>query len=406
MIYYLGFMEIQASDLLCFDVVSVAEKEELTFIKKCLDDLAAVKPLAWQELSAKLLRKAWKIAPDQEFQRLCDWGVIDEKVDEEIDEMIRLHSWLATKVKMVSAKVMIGRALEMQRLYKDTHRVFLHAQSSQWLVIADLIKECMKIYFPKKDLHQFKCLRIPQEVAPNKSILAYKTTYTHDSDLKTREDLISADGYFYNASTAESSFYFMWHNYNIMESCSHIALSTIQKFCPSLSFVKQEAFAKKIVEQVEDDRSQLGNLFICCIPKEESEKVQYRSHPYGRVCTCHNSEDSDSILDSLQKGQLDFAALCSNYNTPQFRLFTPELRKENGVKIYLIPSDPMYRKAVKGRIRVVVQEFAEASSAQEKLNRIGFIYRLTVLSLAITACALGMFGLSSRSSRASVMSLG
>lgn len=379
-------MELYSLDSVRFDLDLSVEKERLSLVREKLDGIARHKPLGWQEQSAKLLRKIWNASPEEELSRLRDWGVIDESTETRLDRLVSSYVMTSSSLslKQISAKVMVGRALEIQRIYGDTHRVFLHAQSSKWLVIPDLIKECMKVYYPEKDLHQFKCLRIPKNTAPEEGISKYKTSSTCDQDLKTRDEIISADGYFYNSSQAESSFYFVWNNSNIMSAFSPVALSLIQKFCPSLSDSKRREFAEKFVRQVGDDSSELGNLFVFCIPKEESEKIQYRAHPFGVVCDCHQSQDSDAILDQLQKGSLNQEIACKGYHSePQFRLFTPELRKENGVKIYLIPSNPAYRKTLKGRVRALVQELV---TVQEEGVKRSFIRRVVT-----TAYGLGMY---------------
>ncbi len=94
-----------------------------------------------------------------------------------------------------------------------------------------------------------------------------------------------------------------------------------------------------------------------CIPKEKSKEIQYRSHPYGQGCHCHDEIDETSILDKLQLGILDSETKCtSDLIIPQYRIFTPKLTQANGVKIHLIPSNETFRKTVKEKIQNLVQE--------------------------------------------------
>lgn len=322
-----------------------------SLVKEQLHNLRIDQPIGWQEQSVKLIRKTWVDSPDQELQRLREWGVLDKTREQLLANMTNSQYCTSScSSKKQSAKAMVGRALELQSLYTGTHNVFLHAQSSKWILISDLIKECMKAAYPEKNLHQFKCLRIPSEKWVSADISQYKNKSTHDHDLKTREDLISADGYFYNTAAGESAFYFMWHNSNIMNSSHSIALSIIQIFFPRLTDVEQKEFAQRIIKVSSDASAELGNLFIFCLPKEQSEKIQYRAHPFGRVCACY--KEDKLILDVLQKGhKVTCGALI-----PQFRIFTPALRREDGVKSYLISPNRSQRQLLKQKIREIVCE--------------------------------------------------
>ncbi len=64
---------------------------------------------------------------------------------------------------------------------------------------------------------------------------------------------------------------------------------------------------------------------------------------------------SDQLLDRLQNGDL---AKCKNGSTPQYRIYTPELHKQEGVKSFLISPDVKYRKEQKQSIKSIVQEMA------------------------------------------------
>lgn len=329
----------------------------LALLKEELNALAQNKPIGWQEKSAKLLRKARQGPGTLELQRLLDWGVIDQSIERRLERMVHGYydSGSEDLLKRLSSKAMIGRALEMQKLYKDTHWVFIHAQSSPWIVIGDLIKESIKCCHPEKNLHQFKYLRMPKDESVAGDISIYKQSSTYDHDTQTRQDLISADGYLYNTTHAESAFSFMNRNTNMTPADSAVALSIIQRFYPSLNPIQQQEFAERIITPIRKPRLAIANLFVLCIPKDKSAKIEYRSHPFGKICDCHPLIASDQLLDRLQNGDL---AKCKNGSTPQYRIYTPELHKQEGVKSFLISPDVKYRKEQKQSIKSIVQEMA------------------------------------------------
>ena len=333
----------------------------LTLLKEQMDALTQNKPIGWQEQSAILLDKARQESPTLELQRLRDWGIIEENIDARLESMEA--RFLSPGLARVSAKAMIGRLLEIQRLYGDTPWVSIHAQSAESTVIPDLITALIKRSSAAKDLHPVKYLRMPQNKGEAPDIEIYKQSSTDDHDLKTREDLISADIYPYNITPGESAFYFMSANRSVMRACSDIALPIIKKFYPSLSLLQQTGFAKRIVRPINRIGPDLGNLFVFCIPKENSAKVLYRAHPFGKPCDCHPSQETHRILDQLQKGKLDQSTLCRNGHLPQLRLFAPELTK-NGVKTFLFSPDLKYRREQEKHVQEIIQEMASIEKVQ------------------------------------------
>ena len=277
----------------------------------------------------------------------------------------------------IQSVAMIARALEIKEIYKQSFHVFLHAQNSGLLVIPDLIKEFIKAIDPQNCPHQFKFLRIPKE-EPLWDITEYSEAENVDDCVNpAREDLLSVDGYFLHKENWESSIFFMKKNTNIMHSNLFLLESVISHFCPDLEMEKIQQFALRVSDITAQDNSKIGNLFLLCIPKEVSPKVQYRAHPFGNPCDCHSKEEDLDILEVLQNDQLSSEAICYgmdlprncnfqdesyDFEIPQYRLFTPELKPENGVKIYFIPSNKEYRDMVKMQIKTIVQEILSLKS--------------------------------------------
>ncbi len=335
-------------------------EEDVDLLRLRLNCLATEQDEGWQEKSIALIRRARFEDSDCELRRLRALGVINPEIEGKQEKAIS-GVWSVTSDTMrLKVKVMMGRCLEIQNIYKRTHDVFIHAQSSKWLVCPDLIKELMKVHHPSQDFHQFKFLRMPG-LSRNWDISHYsQDENVRDNEAIPREDLISADGYFYNSKGYESALHFMCQNSNISSSSLIVSVvkNAIQSFYPSLNSESfdLDGYATRVAAQTEEDCSSIGNLFVLCIPKEKSSSIQYRAHPFGEPCKCHEGEEGASILNLLQEGVLNEETKCSYYTIPQFRIFTPELKKENGVKIYLIPSEKTYRKALKERVRNIVQE--------------------------------------------------
>jgi hypothetical protein len=317
----------------------------------------------------KRIRKSRFADPDQELSRLRARGIVTKEIETKMRYAVRYFSH-GDKMK-----ALLGDILEIQNLYGSTHHVLVHAQSSNWLVYPDLVKELMKLNHPEKDLHQFKFLRMPQS-GGWKGIERYSKANSVN-DHESRAELISCDGYFFNNQGAESALDFLSSNYNInimdgSESIQKLAGEAIRSFYPKIGKSDLESFSKKITESAK--KANLGNLFVFCIPKEKSAEVQYRSHPFGQPCQCHKKKDDAEILDQLQEGNLNDQTRCSGYYNPQFRIYTPALKKENGVKVYLLASDQKQRKEEKLQVRSLAQQLHENQAKRKDLTSLfGFV---------------------------------
>jgi hypothetical protein len=184
----------------------------------------------------------------------------------------------------------------------------------------------------------------------------------NDSQPTTKEKLLSVDGYFFNNWEYESSLYFLLNNENITngDDLIHGISKKIFEHFEGGLFKKYDAKAEGVLAARFPEGALCGNLFVICLPKEKSETMQYRSHPYGKPCMCHFNHQA--ILEQAQNNQMPESSLCHLIvkgkpvvKVPQYRLYTPALRPEDGVKSYLLtPFSKMERKKVKGKIQAVV----------------------------------------------------
>lgn len=306
----------------------------------------------------KQIRKQYLEEPTLELERLRNAEILNWDKEVFLDEAILpLTSNFNKKTEL---KIMIGRALEVQKIYQETHHVFIHAQASRGIIFPSLVKEFMKSQHRDQDFDGFEFLRLPNS-STTPSITAYSNAFNvFDHEEKTRDDLISADAYFYHNESYESSLHFLSLNKNIMGIASPLIAKAIRYFHPNLSEKSRGIFARRIVSETDEDPSHIGNLFVFCIPKEKSGEIQYRAHPFGKACHCHKENDSTEILEKLQAGILDEETMCNdlwNWNAcPQFRLFTPALTQENGVNVHLLPSNQSYQEKVEQKVHDIVLE--------------------------------------------------
>lgn len=326
-----------------------------------IEGLKLSKEEGWQEKAAKLIHKSRLDVPDLELKRLRSFHILDLNSESEIDKAIKGLGHYQ-EAKRNELKIMVARAMEIQKIYSETHHVFIHAQSTSWLLFPDLVKEFMKANHPEQDVHQFKFLRMPNLTRPY-DIQRYTNKWSvFDHETQAREDLISADAYFYNNRSYESALDFMSRNRNILGGPSISCLrEVIRFFHPELSLEEADSYAKDLIEHQKKVTSKVGNLFVICIPKEKSEQIQYRAHPFGTPCHCDSKMSSIEILESLQKGSLNTSIECEEGASPQYRIFTPALKKEDGVKVYLLTNDRISRKKSKEKVRNVVKQVLEES---------------------------------------------
>jgi hypothetical protein len=331
-------------------IQGISAQERGFQLKREIEAFKKSKVEGWEELVMKRVRKSRFEDPEQELARLRSEGILSLDVEAKVDRAVQnFHS-------KDTMKSMLGQALEIQSIYGSSNHVFTHAQCSKW-PFADLVKEIMKVKYPEKDLHHFKFLRLPG-AERNYGIERYSEAIVVD-DHSWRKDLISVDGYFFNNHSCESALDFLSVNRNIMDdkdkikNCSEEALKF---FYPSIKKTDLKKYATQFSEMKKT--ASLGNLFVFCLPKKISSQIQYRSHSIGTPCTCHSKKNRASILNQLQQGKLHRQTGCftGNSRPPQFRLFTPALTKENGVKVFLLSPDKQKRKQEKLEIRSLVQE--------------------------------------------------
>lgn len=387
-------------------------------LKDQIEELRKSKAAGWQEKAIDLIRKSRFDNPNTELVRLTDVGTLTPVRNKQLDLSLSMVNSLATADVRQQSKMLMAQAMEIKDLYKETHDVFIHAQKTNMVVLIYLIKELVKKFHPTVKARNFQFLRNPKERLPKApapvaapaaaaaaapapvvadsmwtkifkiagqilhckygkpakkaadkpSVQEYVNSmwWVNDDNMDVRDKLLSVDGYFYNYATAESSLYFLVCNQNILgDKIQDFCKGVIKDFCPKLS---ESALKKYSAEAANAFHTMYtsGNLFAIALPKDKSEKMQYRAHPFGPPCKCHNAKESRHILDSLQNENLGSPEKCKSILlpvVPQFRIYTPLLTPESGSKIFLLtPLAKAERKAVKGKIRQIVNNLHALSA--------------------------------------------
>lgn len=335
----------------------------------------------WQKEAMTLVRQSRYDDPWAELQRLRATKVLTDDVSIKLDRSINKVDSNLSKEKSDRIKLTMAQAQEIKSIYRSTHHVFIHAQASNWLGLTYLVKELHRAFEPSANIKHFKFLRPPLKLAkPGIASSLWKTFrntffekenitnvqeyinskwFVMDSDGETREHLLSADAYFFNAQRYESSLFFLVNNSNILgkpDTIKFFYKQIINYYRPHLSKQKIGRLVDKVFNAVRSEESLCGNLFVICVPKEKSQKIQYRAHPFGSVCNCHPAAESRDILEKLQNDSFDYSTKCESLPIPQYRIYTPLLKPETSPIYLLTPYTKACRKAMKAQIRNVVKE--------------------------------------------------
>ncbi len=355
----------------------------------------------WQEEAIALIRKNRQNNPFDELVRLRAMGVLDSKTEAQLD---RAQDKVCIEIgtnyssdKRAHIKVLYAQAMEIKQIYQGSCDVFIHAQASPWIVVPYLVKELWKNNLkPGESLKQFKPLRAPCATAtpgmveatcqmaswipvvgryfPTEGVAKFRDRpfqilTVWDSDSQVREELISADAYFCNHSRFESALHFLTNNVNILSdefTIRNVAQEAITHYYPTLTERQKSNYSKQVVNTLKGRFFPCGNLFVICIPKDAKE-IQYRAHPFGKGCDCHDLSKEREILNKLQKGILDDSTKCRYINcpVPQYRLYAPTLMQPDSSRkiFHLTPLSHESRKGLKSRFKEIAGRIMAAAAS-------------------------------------------
>lgn len=351
---------------------------------------------------------------NRELERLRSQDVLTPEREARITEILdRLETQkisIFPQKNQEEVKVAIARALEIKQLYQESHYVFTHAQRSDWLPTIYLIKELERAFNPSRNLKFFKFFRSPEiysdlditvdkcvkvmdavhqfnamnvseqsqlltscdlpDSVDRKNTAFWRNLFANIDDHFLREWLLSVDAFLLNGTEEESCMYFLACNGSVFNSQQPNAVRMVNETILKRNLISEGAsqHISKLLEKLNQMGEELkgarhGNLFVICIPKEKARDLQYRAHPYGEVCHCHETGAID-LLEELQKDRLTPRTLCNDGSVPQYRLAIPQITPEVGVKVFLItPLTKSDRKKLKEQVAAIAHEVKQLAAS-------------------------------------------
>ncbi len=325
------------------------------------------------------IKNNWREEKEDALSRLKNENIITPQIELLIDKAMQHIDFLKKSYaeKNTNSKevlTLINRTIEIKKIYENSHYIFTHANSSTYYASSCLIKQLMKAFFPERKIHSFHFLRPPMQTHAIDEIEVYKNLLSNASSNSSINDhigeisinLLSVDGYLFNATLGESAINFLSRNYSVLSNRSklgfqNIFLTSLMSFAPKIPEETWTPIVDKMVEISKKIKNACGNLFIICIPKkmidDPSQQIIYRSHPYGKPCDCHPFDRDLDVLQRLQNYQLSKETACNDGTIPQYRLLAASMIPEKGVHTFcLTPFDKSTKKQIKKEIAEIAKE--------------------------------------------------
>lgn len=286
---------------------------------------------SWQDAAMKLIRQTRYEDPYQERMRL--WGA--EIFNKETEIKAERALWCGS-TNLPKEMAMLGQALEIQKLFKDTHYAFTHGQQREFYLATIIYKEAARQHgILAKHFKPFRSLTTPSVCY---SIETYSQNKEMDDSIPSaKRDLLSVSGNLFCKTFAESALHYFLNNKNC-DSPRRILSS----------FVVNPKIASGLLKLIRNAEESPGILYVILVPKRNLRTTVYPSHAFGKRC-CQPPDKMETILEEAQKGNpvLD----CVRNQGSQYRIFLPNLTVESGCRSYAItPFKKIERKAIKSEV--------------------------------------------------------
>lgn len=210
------------------------------------------------------------------------------------------------------------RGVEVLKALSDTHYCFFHGQSTEAYVLTRVITEVVEQRNPELKGKYRKFFRLPEGVANHaKTVDAFFTkypklnsTYGATDDYMLKKELLSVNAYPLCNYVAESAWYFVLKNYNVLRK---------DEFIPLFKQLFKNGDAKSYNKICVDAKTPLGILQVIAIPKKyasDNSGFVYSSSIGGRP----TKEPLESLINQQEfyKEGLDQESL----NDHQHRILT------------------------------------------------------------------------------------
>ena len=262
-------------------------------------------------------------------------------------------------------EIILGRTLEIKRLYRESHYIFTHAQAHQWAIVAEVMSQLLQKIKPTFDKDLFSFLRMPSDKKTSTTEFLRAHLNIHDHIL--RKELLSCDAYLWRYEAWESVLFYLSRKDSIKKDISEVVSELISPFFSFWQKGTKNEIVRKInaIAMKRQNECKVGNLFLICIPKKTLQNSQtdivYRSLRVGVPLKRLPQQDEMKILDAFQDDTSLKSVIKSNISSistlPQYRMLVEQLRPEDGVRTFSISALSEYK------IRKYQQEIQNALSS-------------------------------------------
>ena len=332
---------MQNSELrLVYDVEKAAKdvlrKEAQAFqsgieLRNRIQELQREKHPSWQDVAMKLIRQSRRDDPYQERMRL--WGA--EIFNRGIESQVEKALWCGS-TNLPKEMAMLGQALEIQKLFRETHYAFTHGQQNEFYLASIVYKQAaLQRGISAKHFKPFRSLPTPPV---SHTIEKYSQNKEMDDSIPSaKRDLLSVSGNPFCKVFSESALHYFLNNHNCDSPMRILSRFVVNpKIAPDLL---------KIIRSAEESP---GILYVILVPKRNLRTTVYPSHAFGKRC-CQPPDQMETILEEAQKGNP--VLNCVRNQGSQYRIFLPNLTVESGCRSYAItPFGKMERKKIKAEV--------------------------------------------------------
>lgn len=349
-----------------FKLFSLSEEEpEISEPEQIID--ISTPELETQAVEA--IQAKWLDDPEQEANRVLKKSLIPKKL--KLTCLDSNHEKYAV----------MGRVLEIKRLYQHTHYVFTHGQASQISMVNTFVKECTRLFSPQHYHPLNDAFRLPHTITYSKNandfIQTFKATDPGFVDDGHHSDkMISVDAQFTNQEAMESAFYFFSRNSNIAfksyEELKKIFNSIFSNYMPNKTICDMLAQKATMIAIQRQKESKIGVLHAICIPKatiqNDETNFAYPCHAFGKTCKCFPESMRIEKLEQMQK---DKVVLCAGGHLTQYRILTSKLAEEKGVRSFAIDALPKYKvKSYQQQAEALVKELNDYSLLSDLIDQV------------------------------------
>lgn len=232
-----------------------------------------------------------------------------------------------------------ARSIEIQNAFKETHYVFTHGQSTDYMLLNIVIRHLTSINSSSLS-SESEVLRHPCHLelinSETHNVKWYKNALQNGGD-KNHEALISVDGY-PSLKTSESALFYFLLNWNAasldIPDKKNTIISDIARY-HILDTDKQEKFLEEFaLLDKQLSKSGKGNIYSIIVTKEYFKECGYLSGDFGIPYVCSKNKEENEILEEMQR-----AISPERTDLPQVRLLMHMLNPEK-VRIFVSSTIP------------------------------------------------------------------